>query len=288
MSYQQSSGTPRGFDRPKKAKAKKTKTQHTLGSRQVGRGAQTLKEVVDRAITGFDTLGSQTFAMSPFSQHFDTWLKSLSSVLDDFETSKVIEVDDKFREERTELFSAVEAALKAEQAKEASREAAIMGLHGSKDLLFHAEQEHEKKLREYAARREAKLKGMTNSINALRAEVDAIQESKAGFLERFTKSKAKIEEDSRWRLSAAEKVLDSTKSSFAEELTSLQKDYDREKGMILEKVASERKEVDRLVAEAEIDGSVEVRHVACDELAEAVKALVKRADAPVTEKSQDD
>ncbi len=251
-------------------------------------GAQTLKEVVDRAITSFDTLGSQTFAMPPFNKHFDRWLKSLSSVLDDFEASKVIEVDDKFREERSGLLSAVEAALKAEQAKEASREATIMGLHGSKDLLFHAEQEHEEKLRECVARRDAKLKGLTSSVDALRAEVNEILESKPGLLERFTKSKAKIEEDSRWRLAAAEKVLDSTKSSFAEELTSIQKDYERERGLILEKVASERKEVDRLVAEAEVDGSVEVRHVACDELAGAIKALVKRADAPATEKTKDD
>ena len=288
MSYQQSSGTPRGFDRPKKAKAKKTKTRHTPGSPQVERGAQTLKEVVDRAITSLDTLGSQTFAMPPFNQHFDRWLKSLSSVLDDFEASKVIEVDDKFQEEHTQLLSAIEAALKAEKAKEASREATIMGLHSSKDLLFHSEQEHEEKLREYAARRDAKLKGLTSSVDALRAEVDEILESKPGLLERFTKSKAKIEEDSRWRLAAAEKVLDSTKSTFAEELTSIQKDYERERSLILENVASERKEIDRLVAEAEIDGSVEVRCVACDELAGAIKALVKRTDAPATEKTNDD
>jgi hypothetical protein len=287
MSYQQSSGTPRGFDRPKKAKAKKTKTRHTPGSRQVGLGAQTLKEVVDRAITGLDTLGSQTFAMPPFNQHFDRWLKSLISVLDDFEMSKVVEVDDKFREERVWLLSAVHAALKAEQAKEASREAAIMGLHSSKDLLFHAEQEHEEKLRGYTARRDAKLRGLTSSVDALRAEVDEILESKAGLLERFTKRKTKMEEDSRWRLTAAENVLESTKSSFAEELTNLQKEYEHERGMILEKVASERKEIDRLVAEAEIDGSVEVRRVACDELARAVKVLVKRGDAPTIDNSQD-
>jgi hypothetical protein len=288
MSYQQSSGTPRGFDRPKKAKAKKAKTQRTSGSRREASGTQTRKEVVDRAITALETLGSQTFAMAPFNQHFDRWLKSLGSVLDDFEASKVVELDDKFREERAELLTAVEAALKAEQTKEASRETTIMGLHGSKDLLFHAEQEHDEKLREQATRRDAKLKELNTSIDALRTKLDEVLESKAGFLERFTKSKVKLEEDARSRLAAAEKELDTAKASFAEELASLQGEYERERAVILEKVAAERREVDRLVAEAEVDGSVEVRRVACEELAGAVKGLVKRLETPAPQKTGDD
>jgi hypothetical protein len=286
MGYQQGS-TPRGFDRPKKAKAKKSKTQHSAGPRRQERGAQTRKEVVARTLAGLETLGSQTFAMAPFNQHFDRWLKSLGSILDDFEASRVVEVDDKFREDRTGLFSAVEAALKAEQAKEASREATIIGLHGSKDLLFHAEQEHGEKLRENVARRDAKLKALTGGVEALRAELDEVLESKAGFLEGFTKNKAKREQDARSRLAAAEKELDVAKVSFAEELAGIQGEYERERSVILEKVASERREVDRLVAEAEIDGSVEVRRVACEELAETVNALVKRAEVSAPKKTGD-
>ena len=143
MGYQPSAGRtsssrPRGFDRPKKAKTKKSIIQHTSGPRRVGNSAQSTNEVVERTITGLEILGSQTFAMSPFNQHFDRWLKSLGSVLDDFEASKVIELDEKFHEERASIVSAVEAALKSEQAREASREATIMGIHASKDLLFQA------------------------------------------------------------------------------------------------------------------------------------------------------
>jgi hypothetical protein len=287
MSYQQSSGTPRGFDRPKKAKAKKTKTQHTSGPRREVHESQTRKEVVARTITGLETLSSQTFAMAPFNQHFDRWLKSLSSVLDDLEASKV-ELDDKFREERVSIFYAVEAALKAEQAKEASREATIMGLHGSRDLLFHVEQEQGEKLREQATRRDAKLKVLTGGVEALRSELDEVLDSKAGFLERFTKNKAKMEEGARSRLTAAERELDTARASFAEELANLQGEYERERGVILEKIAAEKKEIDRLVAEAEVDGSVEVRRVACEELAGAINALVTRADAPAPEKNEGD
>ena len=56
--------------------------------------------------------------------------------------------------------------------------------------------------------------------------------------------------------------------------------------MILEKVTSERMEIDKLVAEAEVDGSVEVRRVACEELAGAVKDLIQRAKT--TDKTGED
>jgi len=284
MGYQSSSGRtssgrPRGFDRPKKAKTKKSKTRHSSGSHLEGSGAQPLREVVDRTLAGLDTLGAQTFAMSPFHQHFDRWLKSLGSVLDDFEATPVVEADDRFREERLGLFSAVEAALKAEQAREASRGATILGLHGSKDLLFHAEREHDARLREHAALRDKKLRALSDGAEALRAELDEVLESKAGLLEGITKSKSKREQEARSRLAAAENEIDAAKASFAEELAGLQGEYERGRRVILEKVAAERREVEALEAESEVDGSVEVRRVACEEFAEAVKVFVKRVEA---------
>jgi hypothetical protein len=280
MSYQQGSGTPRDFDRPKKTRVKqKSKTRNITASRRGERDAESRNEVVALTLAGFEILGAQTFAMAPFRQHFDRWLKSLQTVLDDFETSSAIEVDDTFRGKCTGLFSAVEAALKAEQTKEVSREATILGLHGSKDLLFHMDQRHAEKLREQAARRDAKLKILTGSVEILRAELDEVFESKAGFFEGITKSKAKREREARTKLTVAEKELENAKASFAVELTGLQEEHERKRQAILEKVASERREIDILETEAEMDGSVDVRHAACEELSEAVNALIKRLEA---------
>jgi hypothetical protein len=279
MSYQQPSGRPRGFDRPKKTKAKKSKTRRSSGLHREEHGTQSLREVVDRALSGLDTLGAQIFAVSPFHQHFNRWLKSLESVLDDFEASPTVEVDDKFREEHGGLFSAVEAALKAEQAKEASREATILSLHGSKDILLHAERGHEAKLREHAAHRDESLKSLTGRLEALHAELEEVLESKVGIFEGITKNKAKREQYARARLAEVEKEHGAVKASFAEELTSLQGEYAQLRREILEKVAAEKREIEALGAEAEIDGSVEVRRVACEELAEAVRDLMKRSEA---------
>ena len=51
----------------------------------------------------------------------------------------------------------------------------------------------------------------------------------------------------------------------------MQSEYAERRRGILEIVAEERKEIEKLEAEAQVDGSVEVRRVACEELAEAVK-----------------
>jgi len=280
MSYQQGSGTPRDFDRPKKTRVKqKSKTRNATASRHGEKDSESRNEVVALTLAGLEILGTQTFATAPFRQHFDRWLKSLQTVLDDFETSPVIEVDDKFREVRTGLVSAVDAALKAEQVKEKSRDATILGLHGSKDLLFHMDQKHTEKLREQAAKRDAKLKTLTGSVETLRAELDKVFESKAGFFESITKSKAKMEQEARNKLDVAEKELENAKASFAAELTGLQEEQERRRQAILEKVAAERKEIETLETEADVDCSVDVRQVACEELSEAVNDLIKRLRA---------
>jgi hypothetical protein len=273
-----SSGRTRGFDKPKKAKTRKSSTHHAAGGRVEESGTQHLSDVVERTLAGLDNLGSQTFATPPYQQHFDRWLKGLMTVLDDFEASPLVGADDSFHEQRGNILSAVEAALEAEQTKEATRGTMILSLHGSKDMLLHAEQEQDAKLRELSNRRDQALKLLNDSAARLRAELDEVLESKAGFLERITNTRAKREEEARARLADAEKGVEVTKERFTEELKALQGEYERKRQEILEKVAAERREIDRLGAEAEVDGSVDVRRVACEELAEAVRALVKRLE----------
>jgi hypothetical protein len=291
MGYQSgpraSSGRARGFDRPSKAKAKKLKTQHSATPR-VGEGkTMTLKEVSDRVLAGLENLGAQTFATPPYHQHYERWLKSLEGVLDDFEASHTVEADKEYEKVRSELYSAVEAALKAKQEVETARSTKILGIHGSKDALLQAEREHDGVIRELASRRDAGLKPLIEKIESLRGELEETQALKAGLLERITKSKAKLEQEAADRLAETEKALEDAKTAFAEEQKSLQTDYESKRREILDRVAAEKKQVEALEAEAENDGSVEVRRVSCEELALAVKALVKRNKEAAKKKEEE-
>ncbi len=274
------SGRTRGFDKPKKAKTRKVSNRQSTGPRRGVSEAQTLREVVDRTLAGLDNLGAQTFATPPFHQHYDRWLKSLITVLDDFEASSAVKADDRFHTDRGELLTAVDAVLKAEQVKEAERENKILGTRGSKDMLLQAEREHEARQRELSARRDEKLKELGSAVEALRSELAVLAEEKPGLLERFTKKKAQSEETLRARITSADGVLNDAKASFIEEAARVQSEYAERRRGILEIVAEERKEIEKLDAEAQVDGSVEVRRVACEELTEAVKDLVERLKAP--------
>ncbi len=273
------SGRPRGFDKQKKSKTKKAVVHHAAGGRRGESGAQTLDEVVNRTLSGLENVGAQTFATPPFHQHYDRWLKSLTMVLDDFETSPGVEIDERFHREREELQSAVEAALKSEHAKETERESKILSLRGSKDQLLASEGEHEAKLRELSARRGEKLKALSDTVDTLRHELDTAQGVKASFLERFTNKKAQKVAELESRIAAAESVLNSTKAEFDAEATYLQDEYIQKKRGILEKVAEERAVVEKIETEAQVDGSAELRKVTCEELSEAVKALIHRLES---------
>jgi len=54
-------------------------------------------------------------------------------------------------------------------------------------------------------------------------------ESKAGFFEGITKSKAKMEHAARTKLTVAEKELENAKASLAVELKGLQEEQERER-----------------------------------------------------------
>ena len=92
-----------------------------------------------------------------------------------------------------------------------------------------------------------------------------------------------MEQGTRVKLAVAERELENAKASFAAELTGLQVEQERRRQAVLEKVAAERGEIDILETEAEVDGSVDVRRVACEELSEAVNALIKRLEATTPE-----
>ena len=274
-----SSGRTRGFDSQKKTKAKKAATHHSTDTRINETGAKSINEVVERTTAALLNLGEQTFATPPYHQHYERWLKSLSLVIDDFQAYPQVVVDEAFRSRWAELFTGIEAALKSEQDAEAERAEKILTLHSSKDLLVQAGEEHESKLRDYHSRRDDKMKALSVAVDAVRGELEEVRSEKAGFLERFTKSKATREQEIESRLSSTEKVLESTKTQFADELAKIDTDYEAKRRSIIVRVEEEKKLIADLGAEAERDGSAEARRGVCARFSDEIKALVTRGGA---------
>ena len=283
MGYQR--GSPRGarahrgFDRSKKAKTKKSTTNHIAEPRRIWSNTQPQDEVLIRALAALENLGSQTFAMPPYYQHYDRWLKSLQTVLDDFEASKTITIDETFKEDITLIIFNVTTALKAAQTKEASIEAAILNLHGSREFLSKAEQEHSAKLKKLSEGWESKLSSLTKNVEVKKRELEEVTQSKASIFEGITKAKARSEGEKKTSLTAAEKELADANETFVTEKASLNNENDCSLAIIKEQIATDKLEIERLKADVDKDASMEARRVATEEIAEAVKTFLARYES---------
>ena len=69
------------------------------------------QEAANKALSSLSKLGTQTFALSPFSQYFDDWLVNLRNVLSEFESNPAISEDDQFIKDRSQIFLNAEREL---------------------------------------------------------------------------------------------------------------------------------------------------------------------------------
>jgi hypothetical protein len=278
MGFQPRSKAPRGFNRPKRAKSKtRSKKSRLIETYSEKRSVPSQEEVVSRTLNSLRSLGDQIFASAPFSEHFDRWLMNLQTVLTDLESSQAVTLDDQFREERSRIFSNIESDLRDRRLKEASRAEAVRSLLKSKNMLLEAEQEHIAAINEFKDRKEHTIKPFMDKVEVLQEELDDILHTRVGFLKGILrKTKAQSEEEVTLRLASAKKELEESERSFAAEEVSLGRDYERRKLEILNKIVNNKREIERLETASQIDDSAEVRRDACENLADAVNALLKR------------
>jgi len=236
-----------------------------------------LNGVVSRALNSIGNLGHQVFALAPFYEHFDRWLMNLQNVLIDFESNQVVTVDDQFREKRSQVFSGIESALRDKRFKEVSRAEAIRSLLSSKNILLQTEQQYIVKMKEIADRKEHTIKPLMRKVEVLQEELDGVLQIRTGFLRGTSKKiKAQKEEEATLRLTSAKKELEEAIRTFGAEEEGLRGEYEHMKLKILEQTTNDQREIERLETASQIDDSVEDRRIACENLTNAINALLKR------------
>ena len=270
--------TYRGFKQPKRVRSKtSSKRSRLIGTYLVEQSTPSLEEVVNRTLNSLSNLGSQKFALSPFYEHFDRWLMSLQTVITDFESNQTVAVDDQFREERSKIFSYIESALMDKRLTETSCEEVIRRVPNSKNLLSQTEQEHIAKMKEIADRKEDAIRPLKAKVDTFQQELNDLSHIRTGFLRGISKEvKAQKEEEASLKLISAKKEFEEAVKSFTSEETSLQEEYEHRKQEIFEQITEDQKEIEKLETDSQIDSSTEVRRVACENLAEAINALLKR------------
>lgn len=236
----------------------------------------TPQEVAERALNGISKLGTQIFALSPFSQYFDDWLISLRQVVLEFESNPVIKVDEQFQKERMQAFLDIEGALAESRLQESNLTAEAKALAKNNHLIVEADQEYAEKTRENSNKRNVEVQRLSNKIHQLEDDLSIQQEIKIGFF-KFNEKKRAQQKLSQLTidLSASKSELEVTLASFTAEQEKLHDTYQKRKQELSENSDRLNKELEKL----ETDTSIEARQTVCNTLANAVKTLLQRTAA---------
>jgi hypothetical protein len=255
----------------KKARGKKHSSsgKYLLDENQ----APTSEEVAEKTLNRLHSLGNQTFAVFPFAAYFDDWLVNLKDVLVTFESNPSVSTDEQFVKERTQILTAVEQQLEERRRKEVSLGEAITSVSENKALLERIEKEYAAGTREIEERKNRETKRLNRDIAVFRGELDDLAKIKAGLFRAMSKkAKAQKEAEITQRLNDAQSALESAAPNSAAEQERLRNGYEKRKQLVTVQIEKLQKEV----TDADVDGSLADRQAACDALADAVKALLKR------------
>jgi phage host-nuclease inhibitor protein Gam len=252
-----------------------------LGKRQRKRGEDEILErtvpseqqVFEVTIKRLHTLGTQKFASSPFSEHFERWLSNVEAVLDEFEANPNITVDEEYTRERSQALSAIKLQLDNRKNREAQLEKQISSLQGVKSQLQQVDIEYQTKVVALKGQKAAALKRLNKEIEVLKKEQDHVIKQKTGFLRGISKKERERQEiDVVQRLGDKQQELEVLVMDFRERLKLLREEFERKREPIVEMFKLLRK----CVREMDEDGSLEERWFACEALIDAVNGVLQR------------
>jgi hypothetical protein len=274
-----SQGSPRrGARHPfskstREKKSKEKKQRHGSKYFAEEKPEVTASEVAQKTQNSLSRLGTQVFAISPFSQYFDDWLLNLRELIDDFESNPAVNVDEQFQKEHAQIFQDVQAALAEYKVQELDTNAKEKALADNNHLILEADREYAEKSSELRNSRTAEIRRQTSKTHELEDEVARQREIRVGFFSFREKRRVadKLAQTIQ-RLDEAKKQLEITTKNFDVEQEKLHDAYEKKKQELNENSDRLHKELENL----ETDTSAAARQKACDALSNAVNLLLQR------------
>jgi hypothetical protein len=231
------------------------------------------KEVVDKALGSLSKLGTQIFALSPFSQYFDDWLVNLRQIISEFESNSALQVDEQFVKQRSQVFLDVEGALAEKRLEESNVTGDAKALADNNHLLLETDKEYAERTRELSFKRNAEIQRLTHEIHELEDKVASQEDIKIGIFKPMARRRAAEKlAQTKQGLKSTKNELEVALQTFSVEQEKLHDIYEKKKQEIAERAESLHKELEKL----ETDTSIEARQAACNTLVNAINALFQR------------
>lgn len=286
MTKRPQTGSRNSGTKRQKASSSKSKTRTRKSS---ARGKQapeqvpvpSLNEVTEKTLKSLNTLGDQVFALFPFSQYFDDWLKNIRMIVSEFETNPAVEVDEHFIKERTQIFEDIEREFAENRLKEASLQETSKTLSDTNRFLAQLDADYTAQTNTLSQKRNSDIERLTKNVRALEEELIVTQNMKTSIFKPATRRiKAQKLAEVNQKLSTTKNELELVLQNFKVEQEKLHDTYINKKTTTVKKVQELEKEVTNI----ETDTTKEVRQNMCNALSNSIKAFIKRKQSSVSAK----
>jgi hypothetical protein len=238
----------------------------------------TAEQVAEKTLSSLSKLGTQTFALSPFSQYYDDWLVSLRQVITEFESAPETKIDEALVKELTKIFVDLERELAEKRIKESELEASAKSLSENNHVIVETDVAYASQSKELAQKRNCEIERLTKNVNSIEGELSKTSQLKTSFFGLTKNAKSKKESEITQKLNAAKLELDLIVKNFAIEQEKLHDEYEKKKQATIAKVQALEKEIVNM----ETDNSAEVRQAASNALANAINNFLKKPPNPLT------
>jgi hypothetical protein len=265
-------GTGRGYGIQRREKAR-AKSKEQKRKKIAEENQVTKSEGMESILNRLRTLGNQRFALFPFNEYFNLWLRNLKDTLLEFESSSAISVDEQYARERSQILSKIEIELEEIRHREALNEESLRSISNSKISLERLEGEFTTRRRECEERKDDEIRRLSGNIDSLKDELDHIAKMKTGIFKISKRAKAQREGEATQRLESAQRELTLATEHFIAEQERLREEYEEKVQPLIEQIREQRKGTES----QENDSSLEVRRAACEDLANAINALRQRS-----------
>jgi DNA repair exonuclease SbcCD ATPase subunit len=281
MSFRSQTGSRKGasrqFSKSAHEKKAKEKKQRVGGKYFQEETEVSSKEIAEKTLGVLAKLGTQIFALSPFSQYFDDWLVNLRQTISEFESSSAIVIDEQFVKERAQIFLDVEAALAQKRLQESNLTEEEKALADTNHLIVETDKEYAENTRERSCKRNADVQRLSTKIRELEDMVASQKEIKISFYKVIARKKASEQlAQTQKELMSTKNELEVTLQNFTAEQEKMHDNYEKRKQELNEKSDSLHKELEKL----ETDTSLSIRQEAANALANAINALTQRTPLP--------
>lgn len=242
-------------------------------------------EVVSRTLNALGHLGTQRFALPPFSEHLERWMKDVKATLIEFERDLPSSVDQNYRDAVAKVMSDLQEAIQRLDSAEKSYSEAMTKLQQELTLCEH---ERDNVEREYRARTHEARRGHDESLKKLKNDIDSLDKQRLRLLRKkpsiferiLGKSSTQLEENTSARESRRVKIGGKEKS-LQNELENLRRDYETKS-----KQLDGRQQVLRAKltehGQTMPNDALDLRNEACGALSRAVNEAITQSPVATT------